>query len=519
MTEAPSLYAFLQEAWPVLEPATPFAPNWHIQLICEHLEQVAAGQTRRLIINVPPRSLKSLTVSVCWPAWCWIARPALRWMFASYSASLATHHSLLRRTLLASDWYRARWGDTVQLRRDQNRKTEFANTAAGLMFATSVGGSAMGKGGEVLVLDDPMNPQEAWSDRERETANRWVRQSFLTRLNDPKTGAIVLVMQRLHEEDTTGLLLATGAWTHLCLPAAADAPECHVFPVSGHCVERQPGDLLFPAREGPAELARRRVELGAYAYAGQYQQQPAPVAGGIFARAWWRFWYPRDAPPPPPVTVTDGEGRRVACPQRPLPAALDETLLSWDMAFKGGERHDYVVGQCWGRAGAEKFLLDQVRERADFPATLKLVLALAARHPDAGAILVEDAANGAAVLQVLRRDVAGLIPVTPEGGKAARAHAVAAGIEAGNVYLPHPAACPWTDAFIDRAAAFPAAAHDDEVDAMTQALLRLQRRDFRAADAPDAPPDPDADARAWADLLQRLGPPSPAPPRRPSAGW
>lgn len=484
----------------MLEPTNPLQPNWHIRYIAEHLETVFHGDCTRLIINQPPRSLKSLLVSVCWPAWCWVHDPSLRWMFASYSASLAAFHSLLRRMLIQSDWYQGNWGQTVRLRGDQHQKMEFANTRRGMMIATSVGGTAIGKGGDILVFDDPLNPTEAASPAMRETANTWIRRSFLTRLNDPQRGRIVGVMQRLHEQDTTGLLLAQGGWTHLCLPAEAEAHEVLVSPRTGEVMEeRNPGDLLFPAREGAAELARKRIELGSYGYAGQYQQRPSPAEGGLLKRHWWRFWYPRDVDAPPPVTVPQEDGSQVTCAQAPLPEAFDETLLSWDMAFKGTDSSDYVVGQCWARQGTEKFLLDQERQQADFPATIQLVLAMLRRHPQAGAVLVEDKANGPAVLQVLAREVAGLIPVNPAGGKEARVHAVSPAIEAGNIYLPHPALHPWVHAFIERAAAFPHAAHDDELDALSQALLRLKKHDLPWPASDD---DPDDD---WQSLLSRLG--------------
>ena len=544
------LYDFLQQAWPTIEPETTLRMNWHIELICEHLEAVSRGEVTRLIINEPPRSLKSIVLSVCWPAWSWLHHPASRWMFTSYSQSLSSFHSLNRRQLIMSDWYQEAWGDRFALCGDHNLKTEFANDKTGMMIATSVGGSSVGKGGDILVMDDPMNPQEALSTAERETANTWIRQSFLTRLNDPKTGAIVLVMQRLHEQDTTGMLLEMGGWEHLCLPAIAEEPQRLVFPLTGRVWPREAGEILCPEREGAAELARKKVELGSYGFAGQYQQRPAPAEGGMLKRPWWRFWYPtslcelrgtggttdgaddadfrasrggtnsgllgvdeagradsgrplggRGLPAPAPVVVRLEDGSVFECPQVAVPGRFDEEVLSWDMAFKDLASSDYVVGQAWGRVGADKFLLDQAREQADFPRTLKLVLRMVARYPRA-AVLVEDKANGSAVLQVLRRDVAGMIAVNPEGGKEARAHAVAPMIESGNVYLPHPSIAPWVGDFIERASAFPHAAHDDEIDAMTQALLRLKLHDL----LPWTPAEEKLSAdEKWNALMQRMG--------------
>ena len=182
---AGSLRAFVEQAWPVLEPTTPFLPNWHIDLVCEHLEAITAGQTTRLLINLPPRYMKSLLVSVFWPVWEWISSPSRRWICVSYSDALSLKLSLDRRTLVQSEWYQARWGHTVQLSSDQNVKGEFRNTRQGVMVATSVGGSVTGKGGDRIIVDDLHNPQQADSDAQREAALRFFRETLSTRLAPP----------------------------------------------------------------------------------------------------------------------------------------------------------------------------------------------------------------------------------------------------------------------------------------------------------------------------------------------
>ena len=273
---ARSLRAFVEQAWPVLEPTTPFLPNWHIDLVCEHLEAITAGETTRLLINLPPRYMKSLLVSVFWPVWEWISSPSRRWICVSYSDALSLKLSLDRRTLVQSEWYQARWGHTVQLSSDQNVKGEFRNTRQGVMVATSVGGSATGKGGDRIIVDDLHNPHQADSDAQREAALRFFRETLSTRLDTPKTGAVVVVMQRLHEADLSARCLELG-YRHLCLPVEADVATDIVFPVSGRVVTRAPGHLLWPAREGPTELAIQRRQLGSTAFDTQYQQRPAPA--------------------------------------------------------------------------------------------------------------------------------------------------------------------------------------------------------------------------------------------------
>jgi predicted phage terminase large subunit-like protein len=440
------LAAYIRKAWPVIEPATAYLHNWHIDAISEFLEAVTAGQITRLLINMPPRYMKSICVSVMWPTWEWITRPDTRWLFASYSGSLSTKHSVDRRTLIQSDWYQARWGSRYSLTTDQNVKTEYQNDQRGVMVATSVGGSATGKGGTRIVVDDPHNPQEALSDVQRASAITFFDQTLSTRLDDKKHGVIVVVMQRLHAADLSAHVLEQG-YTHLNLPAEAPTRTIVTLPRSGQTIIREPGAILWPEREGPPELARAKGALGSYGYAGQYDQSPSPPVGGVFQRGWWRFY-------------------------RQAPARFDEQIQSWDMAFKGLTDSDYVVGQVWGKVGAEKYLLDQVRGQMSFTETCHAVETLSAKWPRATAKLVEDKANGTAVIDTLRRKVAGLIAVEPEGGKQARAAAISPEVEAGNVYLPDPALAPWVHDFIEEAAAFPRGLHDDQVDGMTQALLR-----------------------------------------------
>ena len=442
------LLAFLRAAWPLLEPARTFVEIWHHALIAEYLTATARGDLRRLIINIPPRHTKSRLVTVCWPCWVWAQRPETAWIFGSYSGGLAVRHSLDRRTILQSDWYQARWRDRVEFAPDQNLKSEFENTRRGTMLATSVGGSGFGMGADVIVIDDPHNPEQALSEAERDTALRWFDQTISTRLNDPATGVIVVIMQRLHQQDLTGHLLEEAGWTHVALPAEAEEPERIVFPVSGAVHEREPGALLWPERFTQAVLDMQKRRLGSWAYAGQFQQRPTPLGGGIFKRAWWRYYDAR-------------------------PAAFDDVLQSWDCAFKDTKGADFVVGQVWGVQGADKYLLDQHRARLSFPATLAAIRAMSEKWPQASAKLVEDKANGPAVIATLQHEVSGLIAVNPEGGKIARAQAVSPEVEAGNVYLPLPAREPWVEEFVEECGAFPNGAHDDQVDAMTQALRRL----------------------------------------------
>lgn len=475
---AETLTGFVRHAWHVLEPGTTYVHNWHIDLIAEHLELFYARDVRRIIFNVPPRFMKSTIVTIMGPVWDWIYRPSDRFMFGSYAQNLSYKHSTDRRTLIRSPWFQGHYGHLFRLSGDQDEKREFANDRRGHMIATSMLGQATGKGGDFIVIDDPQDPQKARSDTMRTRINTIFDQTFTNRLDDPKTGGIAVVMQRLHTRDLTGHVLAKQAenddgheWVHVKVPAEAPRATTVVKPKSKEIIEIDAGEVLWPERLGEAELAVKKVELGSLGYAGQYQQEPTDEEGAIFNRKWWGFWKPAGSElPVVRVQLPDGtDVERVAVD---LPA-LSTQIQSWDCTFKDTKGTDFVVGGVIGTHGADRFLIDRVRDRMSFTATLAAIKALTARHPRATAKLVEDKANGPAVIDTLKHQVPGLIAVNPEGGKEARAWAVQPLVEASNVYLPHPAIAPWVWDFIEELAGFPNAAHDDQVDMLTQGLLRL----------------------------------------------
>jgi predicted phage terminase large subunit-like protein len=456
-----SLRFFVELMWSILEPTTVFMPNWHIDLICEY-QAITAGQITRLVINVPPRYGKSLLVSTLWPCWEWLRDPSLRYLFVSYSEALAGRHALDRRRVLLSDRYRRYFGALVELASDQRTKLESHNTRRGAMVATSVGGSVTGKGGNRLILDDPHNPMQAESDIQRQHAIDFFTGTLTTRMDDKRHGAIVVVGQRLHSRDLSAVCIEQG-FTSVILPAVADTPAVVTMPRSGRIITRNIGDTLWPAREGPAELEAQKLLLGTHNFEGQYQQRPSPRGGAMFKRDWLRFY-------------------------DELPVC-DRYAQSWDLSFKGGEHNDYVVGLVAGQKGANVYLIDRYKARASFQQTCAAIRAMSARYPQAHAILIEDKANGPAVVDALRQELPGIIPVNPEGGKFARAAACEPRVEAGNVYLPRPTApngTPladrlWVHDFIDQLAMFPRGEYDDDVDAFTQLLVRWRHNPSSSA--------------------------------------
>lgn len=465
-----SLAAYAKAAWPLIEPNTTLVWNWHLDAICEHLQAVTEGEIQNLVITIPPRSGKSSLVSVMWPTWSWIRCPALRWLFASYAQTLSTRDALRSRRILQSVWYQQRWGGRFRLTGDQNQKTRYENDRSGYRLATSVGGSATGEGGSVIVADDPHNLLEIHSETIREGVLTWWDEVMSTRLNDPKTGARVIIMQRAHERDLAGHVLAQGGYTHLDIPMEYSPRDYHFH---GKTVDprTEPGELLWPERIGPAQNEDLKVRLGATAYAGQYNGRPAPAGGNIFKRWWWRYWQPSGLNLPP-VMAQVADGDLLAIHPVDLPDAFDEVLQSWDLAFKDLKDSDFVAGHVWARRGANKYLLDRDHRRMDFVETQRAILAMSAKWPQAYTKLIEDKANGPAIIASLGQEMGGLIPVKPDGSKEARAYAVTPALEAGNVFVPHPQLYPWVDAFLHEHDVFPAGANDDDVDTTTQALKR-----------------------------------------------
>jgi len=294
------LHDFVKQAWPLIRPGVTYLDNWHIVLISEYLMAVSMGLIKRLWINIPPRYMKSTLVSIAWPCWEWaVLFPSQSWVFASYAYDLSYSHSLKRRDIILSEWYQSRWGSRVKLRKDHSTKADFANTAGGQMFSTSVGGSCTGLGGNRLVIDDPSDPRRAISNVERERANEWYYDTFESRLDDKINGTIVGIQQRLHQRDMTGVLtglditdlnshvLQGNGWTLLRIPLVAEQDEDLYSPLPGHRLihSRKEGELLWPEREGPEEVQASKVLE--YVFAAQKQQRPSPKAGAMFKREWF----------------------------------------------------------------------------------------------------------------------------------------------------------------------------------------------------------------------------------------
>jgi|DEB19_MinimDraft_3_1074340.scaffolds.fasta_scaffold00956_3 predicted phage terminase large subunit-like protein len=437
------LSCFTRKVFNTVDPGTEYLPNWHIDCISEHLIAVTQGQIRQLIINIPPRAMKSISVSVAWPAWLIGRNPSTKIMASSYSKELSLKHSTDCRLVVESDWYKRIFPDVV-LEKDQNTKSKFQTTQRGFRFATSVGGAATGEGGNILIVDDPVNPMESESAVKRIRANSWFSQTFSSRLNDKKKGAMVVVMQRLHENDLSGYLKEKGGWYCLEIPLIAEKKTCVHFPISAFDFVRMPGDILHEERMGKDEIAIARVNMGEYGFAGQYQQTPAPSGGGIFKEKWFRTY-------------------------SSLPVGDRRIVQSWDTAFKPEEINDPSCCTTWLVTNEFFYLLDVTVERMIYP-TLKAKAISHAAAWGAQEILIEDKASGQSLIQDLKKEtLLSVIAISPDADKLTRASVISPIIEAGKVLIPQEAA-DWLPDYIKEMLLFPNATNDDRVDSTSQFL-------------------------------------------------
>lgn len=475
--ESGSLHRFVRMAFGQVEP-TPFVDNWHIGVLCEYLEAVSRNEISRLVVNVPPGTMKSLTVSVFWPLWEWIRKPETKWMFASYDATLSARDGRRMLRVLQSKWFQKRF-DT-RLTELRPAATDFENTEGGFRFATSVAGKATGRHADIQVVDDPIKPHDmrgslAVTKKAIEAVSTWWKETMASRRADPETFRRVIVMQRLHEDDLAGEMLREGGWTHLCMPMRAEPTKTCVC-LNEECTPQDPrredGELLWPERfPEDVVIEDETTSMGPSVAAAQNQQRPTPATGGIFQKGWFRYWH--RVPGKRPPSDDKFPCRDTEC--RVLPDG-GTWIQSWDMTFKGTDGTDFVAGGVWLFKSPDFYLVHQVCARMSFVEAAQAVADMTARYPLAFTKLIEDKANGPAIVDVLKRKVNGLVLVNPQGGKEARAHACSGLFEAGNVFLPHDELAPWVPAYRAQLATFPRGVNDDMVDQTTQALIRLQAR-------------------------------------------
>ena len=447
-----SLSCFIEQAWHVIEPTTQYVPGKHIDAICEHLEAVLLGQINRLLINIPPRFSKSLTVSVFWFVWDWIKHPERRWIFSSYAQSLATRDSLACRRLIESQWYQSRWGDRCALTTDQNTKTRFENNKTGYRIAAGVGGSVTGEGGDILVVDDPHNVKDVFSDVSLATTTAWFDEVLSTRLNSQEEGAIVVIMQRISHKDLAEHILERGGYEYLCLPMEYESNRHCVTSIGWEDWRKKDGELLSPGRVGAKALKQLKTSLGSFGVAGQLQQRPSPRGGGMFKREWFE--------------IVDK-----------VPERMREVRY-WDMAGTeavAGKDPDYTAGVKMGYSKGEYCITDIQRFRESSGVVEKRIKQSAMDDGRRLKIRMEQEPGASGKDQIRFYQTQTLSGWDFKGDRASgskelRANPLAIMAEAGKVKLLKGK---WNKDFLDEIETFPAGTHDDQVDAASGAFNEL----------------------------------------------
>ena len=501
-----SLFEFVKAAWHVFDPSE-FEENWHLEDVCRHLEAVARGNIRRLLVNVPPRTGKTAIASICFPAWVWAQRsigplsgPQVSFLYTSYAEQLSLEHSLKCRRLIESRWYRRLWGDRFRLVSDRNTKGHFENDKGGYRMASSVDAKATGFGADILVADDPHLVKEAESDLVREDTVKWWTETMPSRMNDRRTGAMIVIMQRVHEADLSGFILDNDLdYTHVCIPITYD-PVFHVNAWVDDQIKTIIGEedcaaiadedvfwvdyrideheLLWPARYPAEEVAKIEKELGPYAFAGQYLQRPAPRGGGIIRTEWWQPW--------------DDDAAAEAGAKPGTYPPCEYILASLDTALTEDEENDPSALSIWGiwrdKAGNPQIIL--MLCWAEYLAMHDLTRRVGndCKSFKVDRLIIEDKAAGHSASQELARIFGlfdfGIELVNPRTGfikspdKAARLQTVVHLFAEGMVWAPVERA--WTKDMIKQCATVPRSAHDDLADSCSQALIYLRRAGWAA---------------------------------------
>lgn len=453
------VFCFIDRAFSYLNPGTEFLPNWHLQAIAWHLQQCALGQIKRLIITLPPRSLKSHCASIAFPVWCMGRDPTLRVIAASYSNDLSSKFSRESRKLMEAPWVKECF---PHLHINPKKCTEqvIETTQHGHRFSTSVSGALTGLGGNFLIVDDSLKPDDAYSDVRRNGVNDWFDGTLMSRLDNKKEDVIVIVQQRVHCEDLVGHLIETGdEWVHLNLPAiAAEDQIIEVGERQTHA--RKAGEVLHPEREPLEVLEQIKKQMGSLLFSTQYLQNPIPMDGNIVKRSWLQTY--KKVPSTP----------------------FQQVVQSWDVATT--TTGDYSACTTWGISKSKNYLLDVWRGKLEYPALKSKVIALAGQY-DANTVLIEKPGIGLSLAQDLKSSLhrSKVIMMDPKGDKLDRLIGVTSMIEAGDVLFPEEAL--WLATFLEELLGFPLAKYDDQVDSVSQFLEWIRKRGLHVDLIPAAP--------------------------------
>ena len=505
---AESLVSFIRMAWSIVEPGQPYTHGWHIDAICEHLEAITDGHEladgtlyNRLLVNVPPGTMKSLITNVFWPAWEWgpCNMPHLRYVCAAHKVeNLSARDSRRMRQLITSEWYQARWGELVKLAKDQNEKLNFVNSVGGFRIATAIT-SLTGIRGDRVIIDDPHSVDSAASETQRQTEVTTFLEAIPTRLNDPIRSSIVIIMQRLHEEDVSGVILDKQlGYDHLMLPMEYD--PARAFPTKLGFVDprSEAGELLFPERFPAEVVTRDKRVMGPYATAGQFQQEPTPRGGGVIKREWWRL-YEASVFPPMEYVVASLDTAYTIKAENDFSALTVWGLFSGAQAqridayaTRGGQRRDTQDAMNMFDQAAQVLhkgpegprgdqprlmLMDGWQERLELHDLVEKV-AKSCRRLKVDLLLIENKAAGHSVAQEIRRLYShedwGVQMYDPKTlDKLARLYSIQHLFAEGIIYAPDRA---FADMVIQQVSVFPKGKNDDIVDTVSMAVKHFRDR-------------------------------------------
>jgi len=483
-----SLVEFVRQAWHVIEPGQPYVHGWHVDFIAKHLEAITDETViddeyyNRLLINIPPGTMKSLLTNVFWPAWEWGPRnmPHLRYICAAHKVeNLSARDSRRMRQLVTSDWYQKRWGDRVSLSRDQNEKMNFTNNASGFRIATAIT-SLTGLRGDRVIIDDPHSVDSAMSDTQRQSEIDTFLEAIPTRLNDPIKSAIIVIMQRLHEEDVSGVILDKQlGYDHIMLPMRYDPMRAMPTKLGYEDPRQEEGELLFPARFPKEVVDRDEAVMGPYATAGQFQQEPQPRGGGVIKREWWQLWE-HEAFPPLDYVIASLDTAYTAKQENDPSALTIWGIFSQDVTaqatkMQSADGNVYHIERSYVVQHPKAIMLHAWQGRYELHELIERVLR-SAKQFKIDKLLIENKAAGISVSQEIRRiysnaDFAVQLMDTGNQDKLARLYSVQHLFSEGLIFAPDRG---WADMVIDQCTVFPKGKHDDLVDTVSQAMRYLR---------------------------------------------
>lgn len=447
-------YSYIQKVFSEVTGGEVFIPSWHLQLICDTLEKCRRGEIKRLIINVPPRSLKSIIVNVGLTSWLLGHTPSEKIISASYSSDLSEKFARDTKRVMESSWYQKLFPRT-RLAKDRRSASDFNTTKRGCRFATSVEGTLTGRGGNWIIIDDPIKPGDIMNENALNKVNNWYQNTLLSRLDNKNDGVIIVIMQRVHEDDLSGYLLdGPEEWHHLKIPAVAEEDEKWNLS-NGNQIIRKKGAVINSKQLSKQLLLSYKTQMGSYVFAGQYQQSPAPMEGGIIKKSWFNKF---DINNPP---------------------KFHTIIQSWDTANKTGEIHAFSACSIFGLTkNNQYYLLEVIRKRLEMPDLVKKVTEVHDMYKkkyefseDRLEVLIEDKASGTGLLQILKKSYRYIktVSIKPDNDKVTRLKNISVKVEGGMVYVPHIEQRWWSD-FENELLRFPKSKYADQVDSFSQAL-------------------------------------------------